>query len=643
MSDPADLSEGAVLAAEKSDCYRKNIAALQTFQPAVADEVEAVSIPPGVATATGRDGSKTFLLPVENAPQAWFGASSMPTISAVQTLGGVRGDGHNVILPGIFTGLEPIVILERVPPHSALFVLEADPLNLKLAMRLHDYTSFIDQRRLVFVPGEGVQIVESLAAFFGHHSGFELPVHLLPAPQCSPAYLARLQGYIERAGEIVTDAAAERVEALKHWIRQRSPRAIPDQPRVVLLCIDPTPVVLDHAHRAQRALTKLGWPHTVCVPDAPDRCHLSARLQAVIDAGAELILMINGDGGLMRSLVPDDLPIVVWYVPGAILNLPLQDEGVLGPAPHDIVAATSQALHDRLIDAGVPVPNLLRLDVAADDVAYHPIDSSHPEAAAPAPHVAILSDHPDDRPESCDIGHASHVALWNAIQQQAVRYVDENGMVAAQRLLEDAERKTEITLETTEVRTHFIDLINTHIIPATLARVAADALRNTGCSVQLWGRHWHPPQRDPNETGRDIPTGPQLNSVFHGAGIVLIPDALPASIQTALDALAAGVAVILRAPTLPFAQSYPGLESLAPFIHFYTAAHQLPQLIAQLTTDDSASATPPHDTTRSTLVAARSAALARHSVARRLQTLVDHLRHRSSTITPHHSTTTPCS
>ena len=139
------------MALPPTDRYHRNQAALRAFQPSVAAILDEVAIPEEVKPATGRDGSDTFLIPDETGRHVWFGGSSMPGISAAEIFAGFRGDGSNASLPGVLTGVEPLVVAGQMAAHTALFVVEQDPLQLKLAMHLRDYSDLFAGGRLVFV------------------------------------------------------------------------------------------------------------------------------------------------------------------------------------------------------------------------------------------------------------------------------------------------------------------------------------------------------------------------------------------------------------------------------------------------------------------------------------------------------------
>ncbi|MGB2986527.1 MAG: glycosyltransferase [Phycisphaerae bacterium] len=601
-----------------TDCYRRNIAALTAFQPDVAAIVDAASIPDGVTSATGRDGSRTFLIPSNDGRLTWFGQSSMPTVSAAEVFAGFLSDGANITLPGVLTGVEPLVVAGKLPAHAALFIVEQSPLQLKLAMHLHDYADLLAAGRLVFVLDEDGALAESLRIFFERHPGYELPVHLLTVPQRSAAEITELQRGLEEAGQVVLDVHTRMVDSSVKRLGSRTVRSLPSAPRVAVLSVDPRPASLEQAGRIGRGLTRLGWPHELCIPDAPGKCHLAARLQAIDNVAADLVLFVNGGAGSMCALLPDELPVASWYFPEAIVQPPTTE----AVDRRQVAFAATQAVCDALVGAGIPASLIEGCALAADDTMYGPVTLSQQESDALHVDVAVLMNLPDDRPEACNVELVSHVALWRALQASVKRNVDRYRNGIAEELLDEAQRDSGTTLSDAMVREHFLGFVRSRIAPATIARAAAEVLTAKSCHVWVWGHNW-PSIGQGEEIRRGaIPVADALNRIMNAAGVVLLPDSSPLAIQTALDALAAGAHVICRAPDEPFERAYPGLAGLAPHLHFYRTSRELEDLVRRLKSRERARSDQPD--------AARTMVLKEHSVAQRLRFIVKTLRERQT-------------
>lgn len=606
------------MALAPTDRYHRNQAALRAFQPSVAAILDEVAIPEEVRPATGRDGSDTFLIPDETGRPVWFGGSSMPGISSAELLAGFRSDGSNASLPGVLTGLEPLVAASKMAAHTALFVVEQDPLQLKLATYLRDYGELLAGGRLVFVLGRGEGLSRNICTFFENHPGYELPTHLLTVPQRSGAEMADLQRDLEAAGQAVAAVYARLVESHVQALRGLERGPLLPAPRVAVLSIDPRPGSLEQVRRIGRALTKLQWPHELCIPDAPDKCHLTARLQVINEVVADLVLFVNCTAGPTRPLLPDDLPVVSWFLPEAVVQPPAAEE----PRGGDMICASSRTLHNRLTAVGVPAEVIERCEVAADDTLYRPVPLSRGEDGTMQVDVAVLMDLPDHRPEACDITLASHLTLWRALQEVVAQNTDRYRDDIAEELLDSAQRDSGARLQDPKVRRHFESLIQTRIAPAMIARAAAERLISDGYRVGVWGRNWPQLTGDQEIYRGPIPTGEALNAVFNAARIVLFPDSSPAAVQTALDALAAGTQVVCRQPDRPLEEEYPALVDLVPHLHLYRSSRKLLDSVRDLTGRDKGV------TERAR--AARAMVCREHTVAERLMAIVESVRRRQT-------------
>ena len=645
-----------------------NLTALAEFQPAVAALVDSTLIPSGVTVATGRDGKLTLRVPTEDGRVAWFGLSSMPTISAAEVLSGFHSEGNNVSLPGVATGVELRIVAEKLPAHCALFVAEDDPLSIKLAMHLHDYTDLITTGRVVFLPGP--DLAKSVPRFFERHPGYLLPGNLLTMPQRSAAQIADLRRRLESGCSGAAAAQAGIVDSLQQRIAKRTVRVLPSKPRVAVLSIDARPFSLEQTRRIDRALAKLGWPHELCVPDAPGRCHVAARLQAIEHITADLVLLVNGGPGSVASLLPSELPVANWYLPGVSVSHIGKNEPANPPlssgergADRALFFASTRAHRDELSAAGVPPEAIELCPIAADDTLYHRTETDPPLAREGVPplsplakggvaagqqsvtskEMAVVMDLPDSFAEACGITLPSHVALWQALHDLLGDLIDRTshhaggvsaqpsaGAVASlpraarlvQDLLETAQRKSGTTLQDEHIRDRFTALIQARMVPVAVARSTVEALRRVGCPVSLWGANWRQVLQQGESWGGSVPMGSELNELFKRVAVVVLPDSGPVFMQLALDAMVACVPVICRTSQSGFERDYPGLADLSPYLHFYDTSSELAQIARSLKSGSGVEA--------KNALAASEAIRNRHTVAHRLSTIVEAVRGRAA-------------
>ncbi len=590
--------------------YRNNLAAFQAFQSSTADVVDGAPIPGGVEPAKGRDGADTFLITTADGRREWFGGSSMPTISAREILANFQADGRSVSLPGVFTGLEPILLAAGLPAHGYVLVTEADPLRIKLALHLHDYTGLISAGRIVFALEADLE--HGLCEFFRDHPGYDVPQRLVTVPHLSTAEAAKQRRRVEQAVEAVCAMLGKSAEALARAVAGRARGSLPEKPRIALVGTDAAPASLDQGRRLAKALETMCWPHVVCIPDSPDKCHVVARLRAVERIDADMVLLISATAGQLGSHLPADLPITSWYLPGA--NVP----ATVIPAhvPEHTVFACSCTMRDQLISAGVSPDRVELCEPGIDETMRTNTDN---ESSRPTD-VAVLMDLPDDRPEAVNVTLDSHLTLWRAMQDVVARSPDRFNNQTAAKMLQEAERVSGTTLVETSVRDRFLMLFKAMIAPVRVARADVDALIEEGLRVALYGAQWSRIFEGRSIARGMIPLGEDLRRVLGDTSIVVSLDLSAWSVQTALDALAAGAAPICRGTAESFRNEYPGLAELVPRVHFYTRRDELIKAVRSVTSAEKAVGTGPSPNGIGLLPG--------HTIADRLQAIVRRLRGR---------------
>lgn len=552
----------SVFSPNQSELYSRNLEALRLSQPSVAGIIERFAVSDHVRAATGRDGAPTLQF-VAGGRRSWLGGSSMPTISAAEMFGNSRADAGNVTLPGILTGAEALVVLERIAPYRALFVIENDPLRLKLAMHLYDYTRAMDRGRLIFVLEDDFSA--RLREVFEQHQGLELPTQMFTVPQRSPAATAELQRRLEQAGEGVLRLQARTTEALVRAMARRARGTLPPSPRTAVVTLDPSPATADQVRRIGRALAQLHWPTEICVPSAPQQCHVLARLKAIERIAADWVLVVNSPAHSLRPLLPDHLPLVCWFGPDAIIP------SAVGAAQEaDLFCAISARACEQLRCAGAPAEAVLRLPPSAD-VSGRPAPGTSEGIAC----VAVVMDVPDDRPDPNGITLPSYLALWQALQAIALRDIDSGQQPNADAMLDQARRTTGAALREKGGRRELIGLLETRIIPAAVARATARALAGAKLRFNLWGSNWPTDAAAQATRCGVIPSTEELPGVFGSADWIVLPWLSEIAVQTALDALAIGARIVLRGSPGAFTRDHPQVAPATPWIHFYYTADDL--------------------------------------------------------------------
>ncbi|MCH7993947.1 MAG: hypothetical protein IIB57_05830 [Planctomycetes bacterium] len=553
-----------------------NIEAMSCFQPELADLLRAEPIPDDVTIAKGRDGSETYKLRGDNGRSVWFGRSSMPTISAPAWLAGFKSDGGHVFLPGVHTGLEPLVLSKRLPVFAAVFVAERSLLAIKLALHLHDYTAVIAGHRIVFLHGDDV--LESLRGFYDAHSGFDKPTQIVPAPDWTAADVNECQQLLDKATAIIHAVHDAKIKQAGDALRARSPRSVSDNPAVAVLSVDASPETLHHADRIGRALSTLGWRHAVCVPSAPDRGHVTARLEAIRRSDADIALFINSDAGRLREFIPNDIRLASWIL----------DEACTGSLASDERADTcrffagSQSILEALIVAGLDREDITLCEPGADPACSGGDDPlTEPDQEMDTP-VAIIADLPNDTPEAAGLSLASHLTLWRALRGVAAEHQNASDDDAIEELADMAQRRCGVELQDREIRSQFLERFQSRILPAALVRASVDTLRESDLGFGVWGINWQDEENLEDRYAGPIPHGPARQTLLTGTRVVLLPTTGMAAVQMALDALAMGRRVIWGMRREQLDRDFPALAIVSPYIHFYESKDELREQVAKL-------------------------------------------------------------
>lgn len=569
----ATISESEVGGAY-AERYSRNIAALLRSQPLVAKLIDDHPFPKDARPTVGRDGTHTFLIAAAGERPRWFGGSSMPTISAAEGLSGFSSQGTNAILPGILTGYEPIVLAESLPKHAAVFVVEDNPGNVKLAMHLHSYVDLIKQGRLIMFVGD--RLVEMARAFFESHPGYEFPTTLVKTPHLSPTDLTHLHQRIETACTTVNQLLTQRVESATRLIAVRQRKALPDAPRIAALGIDPCDSAIHFASRVRSALERIGWPHAICVPDSPQRCHVVARLETVRDIDADVVVMLSGFPGTLRPLLPDGLPVISWFGPDA--TIPSTWSENTGPCDQAIVCTTTRKT--QLKQLGFPSDRIHLGAIAVGQASDATNDQRNHVATAKPVDVAVIARVPDDRPQSSGVTLHSHLQLWGNLQTTITKAPERYNDDKAESSFDRAEQESGTRLTDSKLRESLIVLLKAQIAPACIKRAYASAAAETTASVGLWGFDGSQGSLDTDSLRGPAPAGQELLAIIKAARVVVLLDESPWSLQIAADALAADKHVALLGSMDSLDLEYPYLTTALQRVRLFQTRKDLARILA---------------------------------------------------------------
>ncbi|MEK6675171.1 MAG: hypothetical protein AABZ47_05885 [Planctomycetota bacterium] len=550
---------------EGTKLFRANLQALELVQPELAKCLNSMPMPGDSAFSVGRDGTRTVRQLDPDGRWSWFGASSMPTVSASALLDGFQHTGGNVSTPGVLTGLEPLLLTQRIPRHCAVFVVEEEVKAILIALHLFDFTESMASGRLVWLWGSDWPATARV--FFEKHPGYLMPTTLLTPPQRLAVDITALQRRMEQLaqeiGEIHHRALSEQVARLRNRNQQRM---MPVNPRVAVVGMDATPWAVEQAKRIDRGLGFLGWDHAVCIPDSPRTCHLVARLHAMETIDADIVLNLS-DARQLESLLPETIRQVEWRA---------------------------------------SCPGYLAADVAMLDGQWV---AREPSLARPEV-VIVAMDVADARPVSLGISLPSHLALWGRLQDAARHAVESHLELPIDPLLSEAETRSGTVLMDLSVREQFLRLTRECLVPWVVAQSMVEALRAVTCKAEFFGANWSA-LHDEVAADRLLPLGLERRDFLRRIRCAVLPDSSPQFAEFALDCLATAIPVVLRSTQERFAQQYPDLDELTSFLYFFTKPTELRILVARILSGDSAVVRRATD--------GRACVMERHTVAHRLE------------------------
>lgn len=527
--------------------------------------IDAAVMPDGAQRATSRDGAPTATY-LEGTRRVWLGATSTPRMTAEAQLGASTIRPGNVCVPGMLSGIEALLVLERIAPRFAVFVIERQLELIKLAFHVHDYAPALDAGRLAFLREDA--LVGDFCQLLARFPGYKYPQHIWTALQKPGAEIESLQHTLEQAAADIERYHAEIVAGLANSVASDLASKPPPAGRIAILAMDDSAMSRDVAVGLVQAAAGDDLKASLLVPDRPDRCHIAAALQFVRDEAPELILALGGETARLRAVLPESLPIVTWYLPTAATQSFCP---ALGPVDH--VLAGSPGVLNRLLGAGV----------SADRISLCPPGARMPvrgrvPAKPPTGHrlrVALFADLPDDRADACGISLGSHVQLWEALRSSARSAAEQERTVDLRQLLARAQTQLGIRLSDDGVVDGLCACAGEHIVPVAMCAAVVDALLASACEIDLYGNRLSQFTGEGACACGPIPSGGGLDRVLSEVDCLVLPVADERAWQWCVDAMAEGVTVWCRSQDgFEAAATRPGFEFLQG-VHWFHHVREL--------------------------------------------------------------------
>lgn len=472
----------------------------------------------------------------------------MPGVSAPALVDAFQPGDAGVLLSSMGHGTELSILLKRLAPHQSVMVVEPEPWKTALALRLHDFRHALSRRHLLIFTG--IAAWDDLREFLLENTGFLEPQRILSWPWFDAAQIGEITPRVSSINQAVNHRRADLLSASRQTMSTKGRISTEPSTRLAVLSSFPTP----QAIRLSRVLTAsaklLNWDSIRLVRDDPARAHPTAMAEAMGDFHPTLTIVIDSQPEPSDSPQADpsnfsqDGSVCVLSQTGMPINSStsvLLRNGARLIVPNDRARETA-------LKSGLDSIAILVIPPAAQSG----LGGRPPSASR---RLAVFANAIDATALSAGLHLATHVRIWDVAVDLIRATVDTYTDECATSIVQDAENKLKIRLESAEVRDGIADRIRTRLGPQLVREAYLGAIAQSELPFDLYGIGWpnHPtlsahcrgPWPDPESLGEALRN--------HNA-IILIESCEPsiANMEYSnplLDSLAAGLLVFSRTKT----------------------------------------------------------------------------------------------
>jgi hypothetical protein len=535
---------------ESDHLLQKNVTALRTVDAELADRLAAIALPADIVPTVGRDGSSTFKRRTPEG-ERWLGHTSMPTVSGPALLGNFDPGEGNVVLVGIGQGVEARLLAEHLRPNQAVFVLERDPVQLALALRVHDLALPLEQGRLVMIVAE--DLGDGLVRFLSDHEGYLPPERMLAWPWLDSAATDDAKSIVQGSASEATRRRTAALTSMTDHLHKTHAhhRTLPERPRTMVVCPHAQPEACRRTADVMTGLSALDWPAASWLGDTPRTGHPLTLARRINEVEPDMVILMDAVRGGVAKVLPPTIPVASWLTSLARFEPPV----VEGIGPEDGVFAMTDRVRANLVEAGFD-PS--RVHWLGPCVVTMPSDTTMRDR--PIEHdVVAIADAPSLDPATYGLRLESHQSAWNGarglIAEQAEGYTSED----VERTLRRAESATGVSFADESLRQEFCDHVNAVLGQALVRQAVFEAVLRAGVKLSIFGRGWqdHPTLA---AAWKGAVSPEDRPAVYASARIVLQVDVTGNVTTELLRAAASGAVVVARAH--PSDQGPAGLAQL---------------------------------------------------------------------------------
>jgi hypothetical protein len=460
-------------AARDPAVWTRNLKALAADQPSLAAGLERVTLPKTWRPALALDGFVTWRLEPPDQPPTWLGDSAAPLTRARALLAQFDPHGKNPALPCLGCGAELRVLLERLPPYAAVFVLENELPVLAAVLRTQDYADAIARGRCIFVPPEGA--AAAMEQRLSRQPGLLPPGDIVLPNLTAETRITELRRLCEGVLTTIQTRRSAELQELQARVATRTPATLAPPVRLALLGLGPDTATHALARSLQRAAQALGWPVLCRVLDAPDQGYPLVHCQALAEFDPVLTICLNHPRAWLPCAPPGRT--CVWVLTESAAAIREPEDSVL-------YLAVSPLIHAALCKAGVPASAIhdwyWACEATPDDPARDPTDAA----------LVFVADRPAADASAHGITHGTHQLLWTHLRMLAAQNWATPLIREPAKLLVRGERECRTELTDPQLRDWFLGLMERVLIPGVIVEQVARGLADQPLEVLTLGCNW---------------------------------------------------------------------------------------------------------------------------------------------------------
>jgi len=552
-----------------SELLIANLSALRGRDEVLADSIATMAIGDRAEIVVARDGSVTFRVRRSDGRYHWLGYSSVPLIAARGNLQRTSIGSGNLAMNGIGNGASGQFILQEMAPYQSLIVIESNPLNLNLVMRLRDFTGYLRRGQLVLLLGDDP--VKLLEDFFATHPGYSPISKTTTWAWLSDQENQLFAQQVTCAMERVIQNAAAAVDEL--WSRQQKR----DQERPLtetlkqfclsgesdiqkLRAANCTKAYTLTDYRTSRdvlsGLAQLGASTDWMAPDRPDVVSHYWQLSRLDRLAPHLIILVDTLRRDISAFLPSSAVCVTILrePPETIMNPQSQPAERIGP--NDFIFYTHSDEYEKLRRASLPEERLVCLPPAVNEELFAPVELDSDDMVRYGADVVLVGNRQSLDPQRYQIELSTHQKLWHTIIEEIQRSPGDYHCGMAREYLTRAQR-CGVELREDDMVELYTRLIQEYLGEAALQDIYCDSLDKAGFNLRIWGwsqlpgqhgrglSHW---QQSPvgHLTAGTVSNGPELNKLYNGGKIFLHISGRGRPDSYLLDGIAAGAFFLVK-------------------------------------------------------------------------------------------------